>query len=350
VTDDVTFTQNLGNITIQTGESYTTGDINTANGNTLIVDGTLNVGNTGTGFLLQTGNNTTITVIGDLVVWGTLDIINNASIVVFGSITIKGDLDMAQNASLTIQAGSNIQVDGNFNIGNNGTVVVDGNLNVDGNINAGLQSDMSGNGTATNAGSCTGPAAFCIDSPLPVELIYFKVVQSDDINCLYWATSTEINNDHFLVQKSDDGIDFTNVTRIDGAGNSSQTIEYKYCDYQFNNGSMYYRLKQVDFDGNYEYSPIVFADSKNSFSNHWVVTPNPSSGAFVISIDNPEVRAKLLNFKLYSSGGRLLYQKNTSLTILNDDLTKLFKNESKGAFFLQIEDEFSKSTVRLIYQ
>jgi len=74
---------------------------------------------------------------------------------------------------------------------------------------------------------------------------------------LYWVTSNEINNDYFTIEKSNDGINFEIVEIILGAGNSDILLEYSFVDKNPINGISYYRLKQTDFDGKFEYSDII---------------------------------------------------------------------------------------------
>lgn len=96
---------------------------------------------------------------------------------------------------------------------------------------------------------------------LPVELIYVK---AESVNNSYikvdWATAAEINNDFFEIQRSTDAVHWTKIGIVEGHGNSNQLQNYKYEDFQIQSDVIYYyRLKQVDFDGSYEYSEIVNA-------------------------------------------------------------------------------------------
>ena len=97
---------------------------------------------------------------------------------------------------------------------------------------------------------------------LPIELIYFNGEQkSCKQNVLTWATATEINNDHFEVERSSDAINFKTIKEIPGAMNSLETKKYVYVDSNPESGINYYRLKQVDLDGTYKYAPIVDVDN-----------------------------------------------------------------------------------------
>lgn len=92
---------------------------------------------------------------------------------------------------------------------------------------------------------------------LPIELLAFNVVVNNDVAEITWTTQTEINNDYFTIEKSTDGINYNEVIRVNGAGNSYEQREYMEVDYNLTNGKSYYRLKQTDFDGTTTTSKIV---------------------------------------------------------------------------------------------
>jgi len=74
---------------------------------------------------------------------------------------------------------------------------------------------------------------------------------------LNWATGSEINNDYFTLERSRDAVDAEIIGFIDGAGNSSHTLHYQFIDHDPLPGISYYRLKQTDYDGSFEYSQWV---------------------------------------------------------------------------------------------
>lgn len=94
---------------------------------------------------------------------------------------------------------------------------------------------------------------------LPVDLIQFN---GDYYNAgikVYWSTASEINNDYFDLLKSFDGINYFKLATIRGKGNSNSISNYEYIDYEVCDTIVYYKLKQVDYDGIYEeYDPIAF--------------------------------------------------------------------------------------------
>lgn len=114
---------------------------------------------------------------------------------------------------------------------------------------------------------------------LPVELISLSAsaVDNDYIN-VSWVTATEINNEGFQIQRSTDAINFENIGWVEGNGNTSATQSYLFQDVEVSKDILYYyRLKQLDFDGQYEYSAVVSASLKGGQNFSINVFPNPSN-------------------------------------------------------------------------
>lgn len=97
---------------------------------------------------------------------------------------------------------------------------------------------------------------------LPIELISFDVANEDGVNLAKWSTASETNNDYFTLERSVDGKYFDIITTIEGAGNSSELIEYRFDDKDFESKINYYRLVQTDFNGNIKHSDIVSVDNR----------------------------------------------------------------------------------------
>lgn len=95
---------------------------------------------------------------------------------------------------------------------------------------------------------------------LPIQLISFIAKKVNNNVLVSWKTATEINNDYFTIERSFDGQHFTPVTRLNGAGNSTQLITYSVEDKDFVNGLNYYKLIQTDYDGNEIVSDIIAID------------------------------------------------------------------------------------------
>lgn len=139
-----------------------------------------------------------------------------------------------------------------------------------------------------------GGIAICYTVPvaLPVELTKFIANYNDPNVDVEWATSSEINNNYFMVERSTDGINFEEFDRIDGAGNSTQALEYSVVDYEPYTGVSYYRLTQVDYDGKSTASNIVAVNNEEGDAVEMSISvfPNPASR-------NSDISVKLEGFK-----------------------------------------------------
>jgi hypothetical protein len=87
---------------------------------------------------------------------------------------------------------------------------------------------------------------------LPIELVSFNCDVVDNNILLSWLTATEINNDYFTIEHSIDGFNWYSLQTIQAAGNSNNTLEYSFMHYFPDSKINYYRLRQIDFDGNSE--------------------------------------------------------------------------------------------------
>jgi hypothetical protein len=99
---------------------------------------------------------------------------------------------------------------------------------------------------------------------LPIELIEFTVNKTNEYNVAKWQTSSEYNNSHFILERSTTG-EFTEkdiIGIVDGAGNSDGVINYSYKDLDIPKEINYYRLSQVDYDGNFKQYNIIAVDNR----------------------------------------------------------------------------------------
>ncbi|MBK5283960.1 MAG: T9SS type A sorting domain-containing protein [Bacteroidia bacterium] len=101
---------------------------------------------------------------------------------------------------------------------------------------------------------------------LPIELLSFDAQPADNKVDVSWTTVTEINNNYFTVEKSADATDFVSIGTVQGAGNSTATLNYSFADYSPVHGISYYRLRQTDFDGQFSYSQIVMVNYSGEYS------------------------------------------------------------------------------------
>ena len=128
--------------------------------------------------------------------------------------------------------------------------------------------------TITGIGSVTCSETAC-SNPLPVVFTNFSGFPNNNGINLSWTTAQEYNNDYFVVERSYDGINFDVVKTIKGKGTTTNSTTYLTFDDDANIlKPVYYRLKQVDFDGKFSYSSIIFINEDES-KQGFTIYPNP---------------------------------------------------------------------------
>lgn len=134
---------------------------------------------------------------------------------------------------------------------------------------------------------------------IPVELTSFTAEASENEIILNWTTATELNNQGFEIDRSFDNETFEKIGFVPGFGTTTESKSYSYKIVEFASGIQYYRLKQIDFDGTYEYSEVIEIEGITPgqftlFQNF----PNPfnpsTSIKFSIPVDS-NVKLKLFN-------------------------------------------------------
>lgn len=119
-----------------------------------------------------------------------------------------------------------------------------------------------------------------IFDPLPITLAYFGASVEKDAVLIEWQTMEEENNDYFLIERSVDAVNFETIAKVAGAGTAHEIQFYELRDAAvvYQKGVYYYRLKQVDFDGNFTYADVVAVEINKSIDFELTrVFPNPAS-------------------------------------------------------------------------
>ena len=125
----------------------------------------------------------------------------------------------------------------------------------------------------------------CGNLVTPINLIYFQGIKEGEGIQLEWKTATEINNDLFLIERSPDGKNFTPITEVDGFGTTSTATLYKFLDPSPRTGVNYYRLSQVDYDGNKEVFEVIWVEYFIEYPQGILdIFPNPNGGDFNIRL------------------------------------------------------------------
>ena len=201
-----------------------------------------------------------------------------------GTVIIKGNVVLNNNANLNVTGGT-LSVGGNFTGGNNTNVSVpSGSITVGGTVDVGNGSNLSGcAGCFHSGGSCTGPASFCSNSVLPITLLTFEGKVTGSAITLDWTTATELNFDHFVVERSGTGHTFSEMGSVAGHGTSHEPNDYTFNDEMPLAGSNYYRLRSVDFNGTFANSSIIKVEFSGA-AERIKLYPNPvTNGTFSVT-------------------------------------------------------------------
>lgn len=221
----------------------------------------------------------------------------------------------AQDANLAVMGGESIVVT-NSTSGANGTWTVNSicpgtttevlfalngaNCNCSGNYNIGEDGDFA----FQNAGiNCT----FLPGGALPVQFGKFIADNFGDNNILLsWGTLTEIDNQGFEIQRSIDGRKFTQIGYVAGNGTTAKSKNYAFLDRSPANGINYYRLKQLDYNGQFEYSKVIAIDHSSSRESIFVLndlnyqlvsikTSSPIERYSIFNISGQNIKSEVLS-------------------------------------------------------
>lgn len=178
-----------------------------------------------------------------------------------------------------------------------------------------------------------------LSGPLPIIISNFSINGNNSKANLFWSTASETNNDYFEVLHSSTGKDWQVLGMVNGAGNSNTTQEYSFVHNTPAKGKSFYRLRQVDYDGKYEYSPIRSVVSQG-VRKEISLAPNPASDLVSIIHDGSSTT---FDISIRDITGRTITEyKNYSAETL--DISPL----SSGLYTITITSDGVTTTQRLI--
>lgn len=188
--------------------------------------------------------------------------------------------------------------------------------------------------------------------PLPVELISFEGASENHSVVLHWATAAEKNNSHFIIQRSTDNLNWQEAGRVAGSGTITSLTEYSFKDesaFDFmkkNNASkniVYYRLRQVDYNGSAEDSKTIFVKLEDTTLG-FEIYPNPAKSVCFVNISKSE--ALEVNVTLLSSGGNRIKNLVTSSQLAEMDITSV----KTGVYFIEVYDGLNLVRKKILVQ
>lgn len=180
-------------------------------------------------------------------------------------------------------------------------------------------------------------------TPLPVELTAFSAKTENNTTRLDWKTASEINNDYFSIEHSCDGRNFESVGEVNGIGTTTETQRYSFIHKSPKQGDNYYRLKQIDFDGGFEYSEIKVVRVEKATE----VQVFPTIASTEISVIIRDEFLENSQLAIFNSMGQMV--KIESINGATEfDIN--IKDLAKGHYYLQLRNGSEVVTKRFIKQ
>jgi hypothetical protein len=304
-------------------------------------------------------NNTTVTISNDVTIDGNFILTGGpgSTLQVSGGGTpttlyVTGDLgDAATNGieySVPLTT-DNIQVDGTLYGKNNtaftGDGVISGSaINVKNGTTCGSPCPVTG-----NFDSCfQGAGTFCTDNAvLPIELLSFSAYDSNGDVILEWSTASEENNDYYSIERSQDGINYSLIATVPGAGTSTSLLEYFHTDENPLLGRSYYRLKQTDFDGASETFNPITVDFTSLAEGELNFGPNPVKRGEKITIETQADNKEILKISVYNMLGEVVLSNKFSGSTFEFNIDETTR---PGIYFVEISSVKSQKRGRLLVQ
>lgn len=199
-----------------------------------------------------------------------------------------------------------------------------------------------------NAGAnCTFDISATNTVPLPVKLTHFDALYNKHSNNvdINWITESEINNDYFTIEKSVDGKNFEVVGIVDGAGNTSSVKSYQAIDEKPIIGTSYYRLKQTDFDGQFEYSNLVPVKIEGTITNP-TVYPNPVTNDGILEFNASAASSTTIT--IYDVSGRIAYSNQLQTNKGFNHLILPTSALSNGMYFIHLNNGVESTNLKFI--
>lgn len=218
--------------------------------------------------------------------------------------------------------------------------------------------NLGGSGSAAPAGDITSIgfdtfsefalASISLNNPLPVTLLDFYAVTEDVKVMLYWSTASELNNDFFTLEKSNNGSDYVKLGEVAGNGTTNLQMDYSFTDHSPYLGLSYYRLSQTDFDGTTEIFPVVSVlfEGNKGFG----VYPNPVSDSYMKLIISKMGNHELLELNIIDLQGKLVENiqlKTDNFGNLESEI-HLQNPLQKGAYIFELISPNNKDYVKVL--
>lgn len=183
--------------------------------------------------------------------------------------------------------------------------------------------------------------SFAVSQPLSVKLESFAAIAERNVIKLKWTTATEINNDYFLIERSVDGSQWTEIKKVKGSGNSTAAINYEANDLTPLNGTTYYRLKQIDFDGTSSYSEAKAVKYITEALTGIIIFPIPNAGNSINLAGITDYTKQELS--VLNAAGSVIYTTSISSRLVDLPVLKA------GIYIIRVADKVSGQAQNIRY-
>ncbi len=204
------------------------------------------------------------------------------------------------------------------------------------------------NGTAT-AKTYLIPGASTYTTTLPVKLVSFTGIKENSNAVLSWQTASELNNEGFEIERSSSGQLFNKIGFVKGSGTINKFKNYAYTDIDAfaQNEVAYYRLKQIDFDGKFNYSSVILVNDFKGVFDQISAIPNPFNSTFAIRmISNYKIDAEIV---ITDIQGKTVFMKKVELEKgLNDIILPETAVFEPGVFFIKVSYAGETTMLKLL--
>ena len=187
-----------------------------------------------------------------------------------------------------------------------------------------------------------GNLAFIDGSTLPIKLLNFTAQKNGNTSLLQWKIANEVNNDYFSVEHSSDGTNFKPIGKVAGHGTVSTQQKYQFTDNNPVKGLNYYRLKQVDYDGNYTYSNVAAVTFEN-VAAIFKIFPNPAVNSVYLSLPS-STGTSVIN--VFDFNGKKVMEKQISSNTVSQSLD--VSTLAAGVYQVTLVQGTQQQTVKLI--
>jgi hypothetical protein len=186
-------------------------------------------------------------------------------------------------------------------------------------------------------------------SPLPITLTRFEAECKEEKVTLNWETESEINVNRFEIEKSYNGTKWESIKKEFASGGAAETTIYSFDDFELSKAVVYYRLKQVDMDGEHTLHGPISANCKFDVEAEISIHPNPSNGDFMLNLLSGEGELGKLTIHIVSNTGKVVHQTTATYNTHKQQINFNGLNLARGAYLIQVfSRDNSFKTVKLI--